>query len=55
MQKNISKKMVYEDKFARNRYACLNNHRQGWSKTKKRQRREVKRKLKEETLTERSE
>ena len=50
MQKsNQSKKLICEDKFAR-KYACwANNHCQGWSKYKTKQRRETRRKLKEET------
>lgn len=48
MQKNSTKKLVCEDKFAR-KYACwANNHCQGWSKYKTKQRREIRRKLKEE-------
>jgi len=48
MQKNSTKKLVSEDKFAR-KYACwANNHCHGWSKYKTKQRRETRRKLKEE-------
>lgn len=48
MQKNSTKKLVCEDKFSR-KYACwANNHCQGWSKYKTKQRREIRRKLKEE-------
>lgn len=52
MQRNISKKIVCEDKFARKYYLCLHNHRQGWSKIKARQRKETRRKLKSEMLME---
>lgn len=52
MQRNISKKIVCEDKFARKYYLCLHNHRQGWSKMKTRQRKETRRKLKSEMLME---
>ena len=52
MQRNISKKIVCEDKFARKYYLCLHNHRQGWSKMKARQRKETRRKLKSEMLME---
>lgn len=52
MQRNISKKIVCENKFARKYYLCLQNHRQGWSKMKTRQRKEIRRKLKAETLAE---
>lgn len=43
MMKGYSKKVAFEDKFARKYYACLNNHRNGVKKLKRNQRRNARR------------
>lgn len=51
MQKNIYKKMSYEDKFDR-KYACWTFNHNGWRKAKTANRRTVRRKIKAETIYE---
>ena len=52
MQKSRDKKLVIEDKFDR-KYACwANNHKENWHRVKVRNRRQTRRKLKAETMSE---
>lgn len=48
MMKSYSKKVAFEDKFARKYYACLDNHRSGVKKLKRNQRRKARRILNRE-------